>query len=293
DLVRPDRHHLQPAEHRQRCRVGRGAPRRAGDPPGFRPARAVAHPARRARPRPGPQGRRYRKPPHRLGERGRRLQRGGQRGHGRRERARRLRRAGRRQRERPPSDDPGEAAGGRHRRRRRPADRPAAADRREGSRRTGPLCALLHRRRPDTGRRRRPGGGRQGLVAGDRFGGPGLLPVPPAPHRARGRSPPQDRQPGVRQHRRDGQVRQAQRRRRPGRRPLRGDHRAADRQAARAAHGDPSGDPGTGPPAQHHALRLHDPRPHAAPAGRRAGGAGREHAGDRRHRAVRAGHHLL
>ena len=71
-----DRHHLQPAQHRQRPDVGRGAARRARAAAARRAAAAAPDPARRARPRARPRGGRRRAPAAGLGERRRRLQRG-------------------------------------------------------------------------------------------------------------------------------------------------------------------------------------------------------------------------
>jgi diacylglycerol kinase (ATP) len=107
------------------------------------------------------------------------------------------------------------AARRRHRGGRDPVHRPTPAHDRPRTRRLRPLRALLHRDGPHTDRGHRLGEGREGLVQGDRVRGAILRPVPTLHDRRTARRSTQLRQPRVRQHRRDGQVRHPQRERPP------------------------------------------------------------------------------
>ena len=76
-----DRRHLQPAEHGRGTSAGRRTRDRVGGPAARRAGAAVSDRARGARPGSGRAGRRHRTSADRLGQRGRRLQRGRRRRH--------------------------------------------------------------------------------------------------------------------------------------------------------------------------------------------------------------------
>ena len=122
--------------------------------------------------------------------------------------------------------------------------RPAAAHCR-GAARASPVRPLVHRAGADAGRGGRPREGRQGLAAGDGHRRPRLRQVPPVRDPGRGRNAGALRQPGLREHRADGQGRHAERGPgHPGRRDVRGDHARAHRQVAHPGHRREGGSPG-------------------------------------------------